>query len=147
MKYLYKYPQAAFPYDGLRKVNARRTQEEGEYELIDTGIFDHNRYYDIFVEYGKKSPDDIAIRVTIHNRGNEERTLHLLPTFWARNLWFKEEVERPEFSAVNDGKVIKVDHYQLGTWYLHGDEGAELLFTENETKGKGQYAKDGMNEY
>ncbi|MEM8727539.1 MAG: glucosidase [Chlamydiota bacterium] len=147
MKYLYKYPQAAFPYDGLRKVNAKRSQREGEYELIDTGIFDHDRYYDIFIEYGKKTPDDIAIRITIHNRGNEEKTLHLLPTFWARNLWFKDGVEKPEFSAVNDRKAIKVEHHRLGTRYLHGEEGGELLFTENETKGEGPYAKDGINDY
>ena len=73
MKYLYKYPQAAFPYDRLRKVNAKRSQEEGEYELIDTGIFDHDRYYDVFIEYGKESPEDIVIRVTIHNRGMKKK--------------------------------------------------------------------------
>ncbi len=147
MKYLYKYPQLEFPYDGIRKVNAKRSQDEGEYELIDTGIFDHNEYYDVFVEYGKKSPSDIAIQVTIYNRGGKEKTLHLLPTFWARNQWFREGVEKPEFKALEGNSTIKANHFKLGTWYLHGEEAEELLFTENETKGKGAYAKDGINEY
>lgn len=146
MKYLYKYPQGAFPYEQLRSVNAKRSQEEGEYELIDTGIFDHNRYYDIFIEYGKKSPDDIAMRITIENRGNEEKTLHVLPTFWARNEWFKEGTTKPEFSMHHEG-CITVVHQKLGTWFLHGENPKELLFTENETKGSGPFAKDGLNEY
>lgn len=147
MKYLYKYAQAEFPYEGLRKANAARSQEEGEYELIDTGIFDYNRYYDIFVEYGKKEPDDIAIRLTIHNRGKEEKKLHVLPTFWARNTWFKEGVEKPELKALEGNRAIEATHPELGTWFLVGEEAEELLFTENESKGSGLYSKDGINAY
>lgn len=146
MKYLYKYPQERFPYETLREENRKRSQEEGEYELIDTGIFDRDRYYDITVEYGKESPDDIAIQITIENRGGEEKTLHILPTFWARNRWFQERVEKPEFSQ-HSGSVIKVIHDKLGAWYLHGEGPKELLFTENETKGAGPFAKDGFNDY
>ncbi|NGX50696.1 MAG: hypothetical protein K1060chlam2_00545, partial [Chlamydiae bacterium] len=145
MKYLYKYPQAEFPYEEIRKVNSARSQDEGEYELIDTGIFDHNRYFDIFVEYAKKSPEDIYIRITAHNRGNEEKNLHLLPTFWARNRWFTKRVKKPLLRAV-DGH-IEVEHEELGRWSLYGDPSSKLLFTENETKGKESYAKDGINEY
>jgi len=145
MKYLYKYPQAEFPYEGIRKVNGSRSQKEPEYELMDTGIFDHNRYFDIFVEYAKKTPEDICIRITAYNRGNEEKKLHVLPTFWARNRWFKEGVEKPLFKAIEGS--IEVEHQELGKWRLHGDEPEALFFTENETKGKGTYAKDGINEY
>ena len=145
MKYLYKYPQAEFPYEEIRKVNASRSQKDPEYELIDTGIFDHNRYFDIFVEYAKKSPEDICIRITVHNRGNEEKSLHLMPTFWARNLWFKEGVEKPIFRGCHNR--IEVEHQELGKWILYGDDPDALLFTENESKGKEKYAKDGINEY
>ena len=147
MKYLYKYAQAEFPYEGLRKANAARSQEEGEYELIDTGIFDYDRYYDIFIEYGKKEPDDIAIRLTIHNRGKEEKKLHVLPTFWARNTWFREGVEKPELKAHEGNTTIEATHSELGTWFLVGEEAEELLFTENESKGSGLYSKDGINAY
>jgi len=147
MKYLYKYPQAAYPYEALRKLSAKRNQEEGEYELIDTGIFDHNRYYDIFVEYAKKGPEDIGIRITIHNRGNEERTLHVLPTIWARNEWFREGVEKPHFKAEEGNTKIQIEHPSVGKFFLHGEEAEEILFTENESKGRGKYSKDGINRY
>lgn len=145
MKYLYKYPQAEFPYEGIRKANQGRTQKEPEYELIDTGIFDHNRYFDIFVEYAKKTPEDIYVRVTMHNRGNEEKKLHVLPTFWARNVWFKEGVQKPLIKEV-DGH-IEANHSEMGKWSLYGDAPQALLFTENETKGKDTYAKDGISNY
>src|SRR5205809_1160038 len=87
MKYLYKYPQAAFPYDDLVKTNRERKQHEPEYELLDTGVFDSNRYFDVFVEYAKESPDDILIQISVHNRGPEAADLHLLPTLWFRNRW------------------------------------------------------------
>ncbi|MBF5059752.1 MGH1-like glycoside hydrolase domain-containing protein [Candidatus Neptunochlamydia vexilliferae] len=145
MKYLYKYPQVEFPYEALRKVNGSRTQDEPEYELVDTGVFDHDRYYDIFIEYGKKSPTDIAIRLTIFNRGDEEKKLHILPTFWARNTWFKEGVEKPTLKG--EGSLIAADHPELGQWFLYGDEPKELLFTENESKEKGGYTKGGINAY
>ncbi|MCB1107169.1 MAG: glucosidase, partial [Chlamydiia bacterium] len=147
MKYLYKYPQAEYPYHALRKANNNRSQDEGEYELIDTGIFDHNRYYDIFIEYAKKEPEDISIRITVHNRGNEAKTLHVLPTLWARNQWFKKGVKKPLLKGREGTEVIEVSHPDVGEFFLHGEKGKELLFTENETKGKGTYAKDGINEY
>lgn len=146
MKYLYKYPQKAFPYEELRKINAQRSQEEGEFELIDTGIFDQNEYFDITIEYGKDSPNDLAIRVTIENRGEVEKTLHVLPTFWARNQWFKEGVEKPEFSKA-DEECITVTHEKLGTWFLKGDSPKALLFTENETKGSGPFTKEAFHTY
>ena len=87
MKWLYKYPQAAFPYDDLVQTNARRTRKEFEYELIDTGVFDDDRYFDVFVEYAKSSPEECFIRITVANRGPEAATIHLLPTLWFRNTW------------------------------------------------------------
>ncbi len=87
MKYLYKYPQAAFPYDDLVETNRRRSRHEFEYELLDTGVFDQDRYFDVFVEYAKASPEDILIQITVHNRGPEAATLHVLPTLWFRNTW------------------------------------------------------------
>ena len=87
MKYLYKYPQREFPYRDLLETNRRRTREELEYELLDTGIFDDDRYFDVFLEYAKAGPDDILIRVSIHNRGKEAARLQLLPTLWFRNTW------------------------------------------------------------
>src|SRR5690606_20758021 len=87
MKYLYKYPQAAYPYETLVSANARRNRHEFEYELLDTGIFDEDRYFDVFVEYAKASPEDILIRITAANRGPAAATLHVLPTLWFRNTW------------------------------------------------------------
>ena len=87
MKYLYKYPQAAFPYDDLVATNRRRTRHEMEYELLDTGVFNEDRYFDVFVEYAKAAPNDVLIQVTIHNRGPEKAVLHVLPTLWFRNTW------------------------------------------------------------
>src|SRR5574339_331527 len=87
MKYLYKYPQAAYPYDDLVATNGRRTRNDLEYELLDTGVFDDDRYFDVFVEYAKAGADDLLIRITAHNRGNEAAGLHLLPTLWFRNDW------------------------------------------------------------
>src|SRR6187200_1600811 len=87
MKYLYKYPQQAYPYDKLVQVNGARTRNELEYELIDTGVFDEDRYFDVFVEYAKATPEDILIRISVYNRGPEAARLHVLPTLWFRNTW------------------------------------------------------------
>jgi hypothetical protein len=87
MKYLYKYPQNAFPYGDLVETNKRRNRGDTEYELLDTGIFDNNRYFDVFVEYAKHAPEDILIEITICNRGQEQAALHILPTLWFRNSW------------------------------------------------------------
>ena len=96
MKYLYKYPQAAFPYNDLVKTNRNRTRTESEYELLDTGVFDDDRYFDIFVEYAKASVEDILIKITVHNRGAEPALIHVLPTFWFRNTWsWSGDVPKP----------------------------------------------------
>src|SRR5262245_42578187 len=87
MKYLYKYPHATYPYLDLVQTNQRRSRNDTEYELLDTGVFDENRYFDVFIEYGKASPDDILVKITVYNRGKESAALHLLPTLWFRNTW------------------------------------------------------------
>jgi hypothetical protein len=96
MKYLYKYPQAAFPYRQLVEENARRGKLDSEFELADTGVFDNDRYFDVFVEYAKKTPEQIAIRITAYNRGPQAAELHLLPTIWFRNTWSWNDTARPE---------------------------------------------------
>src|SRR5580693_4009733 len=111
-KYLYKYPQRAFPYDDLVRVNAARSRQELEYELIDTGIFEGGRYFDVFAEHAKASPDDILILLTVHNRGPELASLHLLPTLWFRNLWAERpDAEKPSLTA--DGSAIAASHPEL----------------------------------
>ncbi len=145
MEYLYKYPHAPYPYDEMRQGNHGRTQAEGEYELIDTGIFDHNRYFDIFVEYAKESEIDIYIRIKVCNRGNEEKRLHILPTLWARNTWFNGG-EKPQLKA-NGERSIEAYHPELGTYTLYSSQVDELLFTENESAGYGKYTKEAFHEY
>jgi len=132
MKYLYKYPQREFPYRDLVETNRRRTREEFEYELLDTGIFDDDRYFDIFLEYAKAGPDDILIRVSVHNRGNEAARLQLLPTLWFRNTWsWGDEDPRPVLREA--GGAILASHPELGAYTLSCDGAPELLFTENES--------------
>src|SRR5216110_2797867 len=105
MKYLYKYPQAAYPYDDLVNTNRARTRNDFEYELINTGIFDQDRYFDVFVEYAKESPEDILIQINIHNRGPEPAEIHVLPTLWFRNRWsWNGSTRRPSLQAI-DGKA------------------------------------------
>src|SRR6202008_878789 len=102
MKYLYKYPQAEFPYSDLVDTNKRRSREEMGYELLDTGIFDEDRYFDVFVEYAKGDPEDTLIRISVHNRGPEAAQIHVLPTMWFRNTWQREPDEpKPTLQAVN----------------------------------------------
>src|SRR5512133_3521577 len=135
MKYLYKYPQAAYPYVDLVETNRRRTREEMEYELLDTGIFREDRYFDVFVEYAKAGPEDILVQITAVNRGPEAAELHLLPTLWFRNTWsWKEGAARPARTAVpGKAAVVMAEHPELGVRYLYCDGGPTLLFTENET--------------
>ncbi len=103
MKYLYKYPQAAFPYDQLVLENAKRTKHDPEFELMDTGVFNDNRYFDIFMEYAKAAPEDILIKITAWNRGPEESQLDLLPTLWFRNVWsFGEKHGHPRLWRLPD---------------------------------------------
>jgi hypothetical protein len=167
MRMLYKYPQAAFPYSQLVAENRRRGKEDFEYELLDTGVFAENRYFDVFIEYAKSSPDDILIRIEAINRGPEAATLHLLPTLWFRNTWaWGRESYRPELCEApikgNAGlRVIRARHEVLGDYALFC-EGAPaaggaptLLFTENETNlqrlygvpNPTPYVKDAFHEY
>jgi hypothetical protein len=158
MKYLYKYPQAAYPYDNIVETNGARTRNDFEYELIDTGVFDQDRYFDVFVEYAKASAEDILIRITVANRGSEAATIHVLPTLWFRNIWsWTEDAPRPELhrEASGDGDVIVVSHPELGRRFFYADGAAQLLFTENETNTQllfdtpnaTPYVKDGINNY
>ena len=157
MKYLYKYPQSAFPYADLVETNRRRGRGEFEYELIDTGVFDEDRYFDAFVEYAKESAQDILIQVTIHNRGPDPAEIHVLPTLWFRNLWsWRTSGDRPllrqEQGAPTCG-IISASGPDLGELYLYCDRDVPLLFTENETNtqrifgvpNRTPYVKDGIN--
>ncbi|HEX4825121.1 MAG TPA: hypothetical protein VFV19_12515 [Candidatus Polarisedimenticolaceae bacterium] len=132
MKALYKYPQRAFPYDDLVRTNRERSRHDREYELIDTGIFDDGRYFDVFVEYAKASPDDVLIRITVANRGPEAARLHLLPTLWARNTWSWDGEAKPTLDLASPG-LLRASHPSLGKFLLAFDAAPEVLFTENET--------------
>jgi hypothetical protein len=153
MKCLYKYPQAQFPYAQL--VDHRRSKYDQEYELIDTGIFDQDRYFDIFVEYAKNGQDDVLARVTIINRAPDSATLHLLPTVWFRNTWsWGYGVPRPELSHL-DAETIAIHEQSLGEFKLWLEAAPTLLFTENEsnaqrlwnyTDGR-RYTKDAFHRY
>ncbi|HSS45618.1 MAG TPA: glucosidase, partial [Thermoanaerobaculia bacterium] len=139
MKALYKYPQAQFPYAWLLTENRRRTREDPEFELPDTGIFDENRYFDVFAEYAKASPDDIAIRITVCNRGPEAAPLTVLPTLWFRNTWSwgrTGEGYWPKPRITAQGQALLADHASLGRFRLESDRSPVdplFLFTENET--------------
>ncbi|HEY9247713.1 MAG TPA: hypothetical protein VIO38_01200, partial [Rariglobus sp.] len=137
LKALYKYPQAAFPYERLVRENARRSRSEREFELGDTGVFDEGRYFDAQVEYAKAGPDDLLIRITVTNRGPEAAEVHVLPTLWFRNTWSwgctHEGCElKPRLRAVAPDRV-DCEHGTLGRFTLRMAEAAPLLFTENET--------------
>jgi hypothetical protein len=159
MKYLYKYPQAAYPYEDIVKTNWQRTRHEPEYELIDTGVFDQNRYYDVFVVYAKASPEDLLIKISVCNRGPESALLHLLPTLWFRNTWsWSEKTPKPILKGVSTGltgSLISASHPILGDRYLYCEVKVPLLFTENETNteqifgtpNKSPYVKDGIQNY
>jgi hypothetical protein len=154
MKYLYKYPQRAYPYGDLIETNRRRTRDDFEYELVDTGIFADQRYFDVFVEYAKSDPDDLLIRITVHNRGPEPATLHLLPTLWFRNTWsWGEQAATPSLRA--EPGAIVASHEELGAYTLACDGSPELLFTENESNterlwgqpNRSPYVKDAFHRY
>jgi hypothetical protein len=155
MKYLYKYPQREYPYNDLVQTNRRRSRDEFEYELLDTGVFEDNRYFDVFVEYAKADPEDVLIKISVHNRGPEVAQIHVLPTIWFRNTWTSDEGEpKPILGQVKDG-TIHTSHPKLGDYTLQCEGTAELLFTENETNNRrlwGQpnpapYVKDAFHEY
>jgi len=158
MKYLYKYPQAAYPYQQLVEENQRRGYEDAEFELLDTGIFERDRYFDIFIEYAKTSDEDISIKITAHNRGDQESPLHILPTLWFRNTWsWEENAPKPQLKAYaqkDSYSVIESNHESLGDRWLYCQGEHTPLFVDNETneqKLSGQktagYAKDGINNY
>ncbi len=156
MKYLYKYPHAAYPYEQLINANRGRGRHEAEYELLDTGIFDGDRYFDVFVEYAKESPEDILVQISVHNRGSEWAELHVLPTLWFRNRWsWGRDNPRPSLRAVaGKSAIVRVSEADLGDLYLYWDGSASLLFTENETNHKKlfngenrtRYVKDSIND-
>jgi hypothetical protein len=132
MKYLYKYPQAAFPYQQLLEENRRRTKNEPEYELLDTGVFADDRYFDVFVEYAKADVEDILIKITVANRGPESARLRLLPTIWFRNTWsWGTDEPHPNLHRVPG--AIELKHPASGKRWLYYEGSPELLFTENET--------------
>ena len=165
MKYLYKYPQAAYPYADLVETNRRRSREEPEYELLDTGVFDDDRYFDVFVEYAKAAAEDLLIRISVCNRGPEAAPLHLLPTLWFRNTWsWADGGSKPVLSRDQPGRP---GHYPCPPYRLRcsrnpsttttsiAKANAPLLFTENETNHErlfgspnaGPYVKDGIDNY
>jgi hypothetical protein len=155
MRMLYKYPQAAFPYRELVEENRRRGRDEPEFELLDTGVFDGNRYFDVEIEYAKADPDDILMRLTIHNRAAQAALLHVLPQLWARNIWsWKPGVAKPRIIG-RDAASITVDHPHFPPLRLYCEDRPEFLFCENETNFRRLYGvaaargyfKDGINDY
>src|SRR5262245_47227555 len=153
MKYLYKYPQATYPYVDLVEANRGRSPGEFEYELLDTDVFDDDRYFDVFAEYAKASPEEILIRVTVYNRGPEPATLHVLPTLWFRNTWsWGGHAARPLLRQTAPG-IVAASHPELGEQILSCEGTPALLFTENETnterlfgkRNRTPYVKDGVH--
>ena len=157
MKYLYKYPQSAFPYETLVEENRRRGRSDPEFELIDTGVFDGDRYFDVVAEYAKAAIDDILIRITVTNRGPEAAECDLLPTLWFRDTWsWRPGAPRPRLESTGSrGAVIEAEHESLGLRWLSCEGAPELLFTENETNAerlwdspnRTPFVKDGINDY
>ncbi|MGB5204398.1 MAG: glucosidase [Eudoraea sp.] len=165
MKYLYKYPQAAYPYSDLERVNAQRSRNEMEYELLDTGIFNEDRYFDVFIEYAKQGPEDILIKISVANRGPEAAELYLLPSLWFRNFWSawiadsNRAATKPILSQIKSKKgvsALMANHSKLGEFIFSCEGDVQLLFTENETnhvklfpgtKNESPYVKDGINDY
>jgi hypothetical protein len=161
MKYLYKYPQAEFPYAKLVEENRRRDKSQPEFELLDTGVFDEDRYFDVFVEYAKADVEDILIKITVTNRGPEAANLRVLPTVWFRNTWsWGRRARRPKLHQARPAPnpVIELNlsprALAIRCRWLHCEGSPELLFTENETnarrlfgiENRTPYVKDGIND-
>jgi hypothetical protein len=151
---LYKYPQAEFPYDLLVQENAQRDRQQPEFEIIDTGIFDTDRYFDVDIEYAKADTDDILLRLTIHNRGPDEAEIRVLPQVWFRNTWsWVTDGPKPSLERAGDDVVVK--HETLGAYAIHFDRADEIKFCENETnvaklygsEETGNFCKDGFHDY
>jgi len=164
MKFLYKYPQAAYPYCDLIETNRRRSKTEMEYELINTGVFNEDRYFDVFVEYAKNGPDDILVRITATNRGPDAAELHLLPTLWFRNDWdwgtgSRKTCDKPDIRQIEEvagSSGVAAVHSQLGEFIMSCEGTVPLLFTDNTTNwvrlspgnvNTRPYVKDGINDY
>src|SRR5262249_50507179 len=163
MKALYKYPQRSFPYGELVAETRRGGRSDPEFELLDTGVFGDDRYFDVTVEYAKAGPEDVVIRIAATNRGPDPAPIHLLPTLWFRNTWaWGRDSRRPEVRAAQDGipaaerrtsRVILATHHDLGQYWLACDGAPALLFTENETnfrrlwsvENRTPYVKDGIH--
>ncbi len=158
MKYLYKYPQNAYPYGDLIETSRRRGRNDPEYELLDTGVFDKDRYFDVFVEYAKATPTDILIEISVSNRGPEAAQLHVLPTLWFRNTWsWWPDQPKPSLRRQPGENTVAIEatHAELGDFVLLCDGNPQLLFTENDTNSERlfgtpngtPYVKDGINNY
>ena len=147
LKMLYKYPQREFPYGRLVEENRRRGKEQPEFELLDTGVFNGDCYFDVFVEYAKAGPDDILMLVTVHNRGSEPASLTVLPQLWFRNTWsWKPKSTKPEMRALSEN-VVAVRHADLGEFRLHCATPADLLFCDNETNTRRLFGQDPASAY
>jgi hypothetical protein len=155
MKMLYKYPHREFPYDWLVSENKKRSRNEPEFEIMDTAIFDDDKYFDVFVEYAKAAENDILVRLTVHNRGNEEASLHVLPTLWFRNTWsWSYDDYKPQMLLTNEGNIT-ITHRDLSNYTFYLDAKADTLFCDNETnykrlygdENRSAYTKDGINDY
>ncbi|MDP3334299.1 MAG: glucosidase [Methylococcaceae bacterium] len=139
LKMLYKYPQRAFPYRALVEENKQRGKQQPEFELLDTGIFDDDRYFDVFIEYAKADTDDILLRISAHNRGDEAAPLHILPQLWFRNTWsWGNDKHQPSLSATGSG-AIQVKHHTLGDYHCYLEDAPALLFCDNDTNVKKLY--------
>jgi hypothetical protein len=162
LKMLYKYPQREFPYADLVGENRRRGVARPEYELLDTGVFDDGRYFDVFIEYAQAAPGDVLLAITVHNRGREDATLHVLPQLWFRNTWsWKTRALQARLALLDDraathaGHVVEARHETLGSMYFHASSDAELLFTDNDTNDerlygqerRGRFFKDAFHDY
>lgn len=160
MRYLYKYPQAAYPYQNLVEENVRRSRQDPPFNLLDTGIFEDSRYWDVEVRYAKANPEEIHIRIIASNRGPDTQTLHILPTLLFRNTWsWGDELVKPNLTEVkapnNSQWAVKAEHPTLGHYYLYGRQKAEMLYTENESNAEklwgsanaSPYVKDAFHRY
>jgi len=155
LKMLYKYPQREFPYRQLVEENQKRTKQDPEFEIQDTGAFEGQRYFDVLIEYAKASPDDILMRITVCNRGTEEAAIHVLPHLWLRNIWsWGDPVEKPSLERMTDNSIFA--EHELGKFVFHAESSSQVLFCENETNvvrlygtahKNGNYYKDGINNF
>jgi hypothetical protein len=143
LKMLYKYPQREFPYTQLERENQQRDRSQPEFELLDTEIFNDDRYFDVFVEYAKAAPEDILMRITVHNRGPDGANIHVIPHLWFRNTWsWKKDAEKPQLMRKGNGSIA-AKHSKLGDYHLYCDGNPELLFCENETNGRRLFGLEG----